>query len=62
MKRTADLDVKEVNIRIKNITSKKIKGLPEPNDVNNDENNYENDEEQIEINSEEDQENSEDVQ
>ena len=62
LKRTADLDVKEVNIRINNITSKKIKGLPEPNDVNNDENNYENDEEQIEINSEEDQENSEDVQ
>lgn len=30
MKRTADLDVKEVNIRIKNITSKKVKGLPEP--------------------------------
>ena len=28
MKRTADLDVKEVNIKIKNITSKKIKGLP----------------------------------
>lgn len=32
MKRTADLDVKEVNIRIKNITSKKIKGLPAPED------------------------------
>ncbi len=30
MKKTADLDVKEVNIRIKNITSKKVKGLPEP--------------------------------
>lgn len=30
MKRTADLDVKEVNIKIKNITSKKIKGLPVP--------------------------------
>lgn len=30
MKRTADLEVKEVNIRIKNITSKKVKGLPEP--------------------------------
>lgn len=28
MKRTADLDVKEVNIRIKNITNKKVKGLP----------------------------------
>lgn len=30
MKKTADLEVKEVNIRIKNITSKKVKGLPEP--------------------------------
>lgn len=30
MKRTADLDVKEVNIRVKNITSKKVKGLPDP--------------------------------
>lgn len=30
MRRTADLDVKEVNIRIKNITSKKVKGLPSP--------------------------------
>ena len=28
MKRTADLDVKEVNIKVKNITSKKLKGLP----------------------------------
>ena len=28
MKQTADLDVKEVNIRIKNITNKKVKGLP----------------------------------
>lgn len=35
MKNTADLDVKEVNIRIKNITSKKIKGLPAPNDSEN---------------------------
>lgn len=32
MKRTADLDVKEVNIKIKNITSKKVKGLPSPTD------------------------------
>lgn len=31
MRRTADLEVKEVNIRIKNITSKKVKGLPSPN-------------------------------
>ncbi len=30
MKRTADLDVKEVNIKIKNITSKRVKGLPSP--------------------------------
>ena len=28
MKRTADLDVKEVNIKVKNITTKKLKGLP----------------------------------
>lgn len=28
MKKTADLDVKEVNIKVKNITSKKLKGLP----------------------------------
>ncbi len=28
MRRTADLEVKEVNIKIKNIISKKIKGLP----------------------------------
>lgn len=32
MKKTADLDVKEVNIKIKNITSKKIKGLPAPSE------------------------------
>ena len=32
MKRTADLDFKEVNIKIKNITSKKVKGLPSPTD------------------------------
>ncbi len=30
MRKTADLEVKEVNIRIKNITSKKVKGLPSP--------------------------------
>ena len=34
MKRTADLDVKEVNIKIKNITSKKVKGLPSPESTN----------------------------
>ena len=34
MKRTADLDVKEVNIRIKNITSKKVKGLPSTESTN----------------------------
>ena len=45
MKRTADLDVKEVNIKVKNITSKKVKGLPAPTneenveDSNKDENN-----------------------
>ena len=56
MKKTADLDVKEVNIKIKNITSKKLKSLPAPSgdeneeinestqeDLSNDENN--NDEE-----------------
>ena len=32
MKKTADLDVKEVNIKIKNITNKKVKGLPSPNE------------------------------
>lgn len=30
MKKTADLEVKEVNIKIKNITSKRVKGLPAP--------------------------------
>lgn len=34
MKRTADLEVKEVNIKIKNITSKKVKGLPVPTEEN----------------------------
>ena len=34
MKRTADLDVKEVNIRIKNITSKRVKGLPSTESTN----------------------------
>ena len=29
MKRTADLDVKEVNIKVKNVVNKKVKGLPE---------------------------------
>lgn len=37
MKRTADLDVKEVNIKIKNITSKKVKGLPSPTEENSNE-------------------------
>ena len=35
MKKTADLDVKEVNIKIKNITSKKVKGLPSPDESEN---------------------------
>ena len=35
MKRTADLEVKEVNIKIKNITSKRVKGLPSPTDDEN---------------------------
>ena len=37
MKRTADLDVKEVNIKIKNITSKRVKGLPSPTEDENNE-------------------------
>lgn len=41
MKRTADLDVKEVNIKIKNITSKKVKGLPSPTEGENNENEVE---------------------
>ena len=32
MKRTADLDVKEVNIKVKNVVNKKVKGLPEAKD------------------------------
>ena len=35
MKKTADLEVKEVNIKIKNITSKKVKGLPAPSEETN---------------------------
>ena len=38
MKRTADLEVKEVNIKIKNITSKKVKGLTIPAEDKNKEN------------------------
>ena len=41
MKKTADLDVKEVNIKIKNITSKKSKSKVE--DVDNTTNTSEND-------------------
>lgn len=37
MKKTADLDVKEVNIKIKNISSKKVKGLPAPEETVSDE-------------------------
>lgn len=33
MKKTADLDVKEVNIRIKNISSKKVKGKNKKEDI-----------------------------
>lgn len=47
MKRTADLDVKEVNIRVKNITSKKVKGLPEPDKQ---EETHEEEQEQVENN------------
>ena len=38
MRKTADLEVKEVNIKIKNITSKKVKGLPPSPVENNNEN------------------------
>lgn len=46
MKKTADLDVQEVNIRIKNISSKKVKGLPAP------EESQENEKEKTETNEE----------
>lgn len=39
MKRTADLDVGEINIKVKNITSKKVKGLPTPTDEEEEKNN-----------------------
>ena len=29
LKRTADLEVKEVNIKVKNVVNKRVKGLPE---------------------------------
>ena len=35
MKKTADLEVKQVNIKVKNITNKKIKGLPPADEVEN---------------------------
>lgn len=35
LNKTADLEVKQVNIKIKNITNKKIKGLPAANDEEN---------------------------
>lgn len=42
MRKTADLEVKEVNIKIKNITSKKVKGLPpSPVEENNENSNEE---------------------
>lgn len=41
MRKTADLEVKEVNIKIKNITSKKVKGLPPSPVVENNENSNE---------------------
>lgn len=49
MKRTADLDVQEVNIRIKNISSKKVKGLPAPEE-DQEENKEETKDENIESN------------
>lgn len=38
LSKTADLEVKQVNIKVKNITNKKIKGLPEAKVENNEEN------------------------
>lgn len=35
LKRTADLEVKQVNIKVKNITNKKIKGLPPAEETEN---------------------------
>jgi len=35
LNKTADLEVKQVNIKVKNITSKKIKGLPAGNEEQN---------------------------
>ena len=43
MRKTADLEVKEVNNKIKNITSKKVKGLPPSPVENNNENSNEED-------------------
>lgn len=56
LKKTADLEVKEVNIKIKNITSKKVKGLPSPEsivEVQEEQKNEENSEENNEVKSEE---------
>ena len=48
MKRTADLDVNNVNVKIKNISSKKVKGLPAPgNNENNSENEENNNEKSV---------------
>lgn len=35
LNKTADLEVKQVNIKVKNITNKKIKGLPAPEESEN---------------------------
>lgn len=56
LKKTADLEVKEVNIKIKNITSKKVKGLPSPEsavEVQEEPKNEENNDESNEMKSEE---------
>lgn len=37
LNKTADLEVKQVNIKVKNITNKKIKGLPAGDNENNEE-------------------------
>ncbi len=44
LRKTADLEVKQVNIKVKNITNKKIKGLPEAKVENTEEENVEEEE------------------
>ena len=52
LKKTADLEVKQVNIKVKNITNKKIKGLPPAEENENTEEKAVEDEQLIEQNEE----------